>query len=88
MGQLEKIIYSLGTSNRNLEECVKLLKSYAVEMVADVRSFPTSKFQHFKRENLLQSLAEQGFGYYYLGKELGGYRQGGYEAYTQTLENT
>ena len=41
---------------------------------------------HFKKEFLVQSLAEGGFGYYYLGKELGGYRRGGYEAYTQILE--
>jgi uncharacterized protein (DUF488 family) len=86
MGQFGKIIYSLGTSNRGVDEFVKLLRSYVIEMVVDVRSFPTSKFQHFKRETLLQSLAEQGFGYYYLGKELGGYRKGGYEVYTQTLE--
>jgi uncharacterized protein (DUF488 family) len=86
MGQLGKIIYSLGTSNRSLEEFVKLLKSYAIEMVVDVRSFPASRFPHFRKEPLLQSLGEQGFGYYYLGKELGGYRKGGYEAYTQTLE--
>ncbi len=86
MAQFEKIIYSLGTSNRSLEEFVRLLKFYAIEMVVDVRSVPTSKFQRFKRESLLQSLGEQGFGYYYLGKELGGFRKGGYEAYTQTLE--
>jgi uncharacterized protein (DUF488 family) len=33
---------------------------------------------------LAQSLGEAGIGYAYLGKELGGYRQGGFEAYTQT----
>ncbi len=81
-----KTIYSLGTSNRTREEFVTLLRTFATEMVVDVRSFPTSKFHHFKKESLLQSLAEQGLGYYYLGKELGGYRKGGYEAYTQTLE--
>jgi uncharacterized protein (DUF488 family) len=86
MGQCGKIIHSLGTSHRTLEEFLQLLKSYAIEMVVDVRSFPTSKFQHFKKDTLLQSLGEHGFGYYFLGKELGGYRKGGYEAYTQTLE--
>jgi uncharacterized protein (DUF488 family) len=81
-----KTIYSLGTSNRTWEGFVILLRTYAVEMVVDVRSFPTSKFPHFKKESLAESLAEEWFGYYYLGKELGGYRRGGYEAYTQTLE--
>ena len=83
---MEKIIHSLGTSIRPWEDFISLLGTYAVEMVIDVRSFPTSKFPHFRRESLLQSLAEKGLGYYYLGKELGGYRKGGYEAYTQTLE--
>jgi len=52
----------------------------------DVRRFPTSKFPHFKQETLSQSLGEERLGYYYLGKELGGYRKGGYEAYTQTYD--
>jgi len=81
-----KIIFTLGSSNRTFEEFVELLRAYAVEMVTDVRSFPTSKFPHFKREILSKTLGEQGLGYYYLGKELGGYRKGGYEAYTQTYE--
>jgi uncharacterized protein (DUF488 family) len=81
----EKIIYTLGTSNRTLEEFVGLLRSHGIEMVVDVRSFPTSKFPPYKREALNQALAEKGLGYYFLGKELGGYRKGGYEAYTQTV---
>jgi len=81
---VEKIIFTLGTSSRTLEEFVQLLRMNSVEMVTDVRSFPTSKFPHFKKEALSQSLGEEGLGYLFLGKELGGYRKGGYEAYTQT----
>ena len=82
----EKIVFTLGTSNRRFAELVHLLRLKAIEMVVDVRSFPTSKFPHFKKETLSQSLGEAGLGYLYLGKELGGYRRGGYEAYTQTLD--
>jgi uncharacterized protein (DUF488 family) len=82
---VEKKIFTLGTSNRMWEEFIRLLRTYQVEMVIDVRSFPTSKFAHFKREFMNPSLGEAGFGYSYLGKELGGYRKEGYEAYTQTL---
>ncbi len=81
-----KTVFSLGTSNRSWEEFISLLQTYSIEMVVDVRSFPTSKFPHFKKESLVQSLAEKAFGYYCLGKELGGYRRGGYEVYTQTVE--
>jgi len=80
-----KEVFTLGTSNRSWEEFISLLRVYRIEMVIDVRSFPTSKFVHFKRESMNPSLAEAGFGYYFLGKELGGYRKGGYEAYTQSL---
>ncbi len=81
-----KTAFSLGTGNRSFEEFTGLLRTYAIEMVIDVRSFPTSRFAHFKKQALLHSLAEQGWGYSFLGKELGGYREGGYEAYTQTVE--
>ncbi len=81
-----KNIYSLGTADRTWEEFVCLLRSYGIEMVVDVRSRPTSKLPHFQRDFLARSLAEQGWGYFYLGKELGGFRPEGYEAYTQTLE--
>ena len=82
---VERNVWTLGTSNRSWEEFTRFLQMYRLEMVIDVRSFPTSKFAHFKQASLNPSLAEAGFGYYNLGKELGGYRKEGYEAYTQTL---
>ena len=82
---VEKRIFTLGTSTRTWEEFIHLLRVHQIEMVIDVRSLPTSKFAHFKRQSMNPSLGEAGFGYSYLGKELGGYRKEGYEAYTQTL---
>lgn len=83
-GPPERTIYSLGTSNRTAEEFIRLLQSYKVTMAIDVRSFPTSQFPHFRREALESCLRKQGIGYTYLGKELGGYRKEGYEAFRQT----
>jgi uncharacterized protein (DUF488 family) len=83
---MEKTLFTLGTSNRSLEEFIHLLRVNRIEIVADVRSFPTSRFPHFRKEALSQSLGEEGLGYSYLGKELGGYRKGGYEAYMQTYD--
>ena len=79
-------IYTLGTSTRTAEEFTSLLKLYAIDLIIDVRRFPTSKFEWFKEENLKTLLAEADVQYLYMGKELGGYRSGGYEAYTQTEE--
>jgi uncharacterized protein (DUF488 family) len=78
------IIYTLGTSTRSEQEFVELLKHYHIETAVDVRSFPQSRFEHFNRENLTRMLEGEGFGYVYLGKELGGFRKGGYLAYTKT----
>jgi uncharacterized protein (DUF488 family) len=53
--------------------------------VVDVRSFPQSRFEHFKKDNLARILKERGIDYFYLGKELGGFRKGGYLSYTKTV---
>ena len=79
-----KKIYSIGTSTRSLDEFVSLLRQYGIETAVDVRSFPTSRFEHFKRDAFERGLRELGFRYVYLGAELGGYRRGGYEHYMAT----
>ena len=78
------IIYTLGTSTHTKEEFIELLHHYRIETVVDVRSFPQSRFEHFKKENLAKILNERGFNYVYLGKELGGFRRGGYLSYSET----
>ena len=45
-----------------------------------------SKMPVFTRENLENLLKRQGINYVFLGKELGGFRKGGYDAYTTTEE--
>ncbi len=81
-----KKIYSAGTSTRSEIEFLELLRAYDIKTVVDVRRFPTSKFEHFKRENLEAFLRGEGIKYVYLGGELGGYRKGGYEGYLVTAE--
>ncbi|HID86552.1 MAG TPA: DUF488 domain-containing protein [Anaerolineae bacterium] len=76
------MVFTLGTSTRSAEEFLDLLAHYGIETLVDVRRFPTSRFEHFKGENLAALLAGEGIEYVYLGEELGGYRAGGYEAYT------
>jgi uncharacterized protein (DUF488 family) len=36
------IIYTIGHGNRNIEEFIKILKYYDIELVVDVRRFPTT----------------------------------------------
>jgi uncharacterized protein (DUF488 family) len=81
-----KLVYTVGTSTRSLDEFVALLRRYGVEVMIDVRRFPSSRFPHFRREELAGSLPQQGIDYYHLGEKLGGYRKGGYEAFSATEE--
>jgi uncharacterized protein (DUF488 family) len=78
------IVYTVGTSTRTKEEFIELLRHYHLATVVDVRSFPQSRFEHFDGESLAKLLSEVTIEYVYLGKELGGFRKGGYRAYTQT----
>lgn len=76
-------IYTIGYGNRKFEDFVFLLKRFGIELVADVRAFPTSKWPEFVKENLQMSLPARGIDYVHL-RELGGYRRGGYKAYMRT----
>lgn len=80
-----RTVFSVGSSNRTLEEFLGLLKRYGVEMLADVRCFPkSSRFNHFIKGKLEEALKEAGLGYIFLGEELGGFRKEGYQAYVTT----
>ena len=82
----DKLIYTLGTSTRSSEEFIKILTSHGVEVVVDVRRFPSSRFEHFCQEKLDDLLSEAGINYVYLGEKLGGYRRGGYQNFIATSE--
>lgn len=77
-------IWTIGHSNRSINTFLELLKEHKIQVLVDVRSFPTSKIEHFKRENMEKWLPENGIEYLWLGKELGGYRKGGYEKHMRT----
>jgi len=82
----DKPIYTLGTSTRSPEEFIALLRDHGVEMVVDVRRFPSSRFEHFNQEMLTKILNEAGLDYVYMGKELGGYRREGYRTFSDSAD--
>ena len=77
-------IWTIGHSNRSLETFLNLLNEHEIQVLADVRRFPTSKLERFKREALEKWLPKQGIEYVWLGEELGGYRRGGYKKHMRT----
>lgn len=70
-----KSIWTIGHSTHPFEEFVAMLKSFKIEVVADIRSFPGSrKFPHFNKESLEVSLPQNNISYVHL-KSLGGRRK-------------
>ena len=85
MYQPNKIsVWTIGYSNRSIKYFLDLLEEHESEVLVDVRRFPTSKVEQFKRERMERWLGEHGIEYVWMGEELGGYRRDGYEAYTET----
>jgi len=81
-----KKIYTLGTDRRSEEDFTEILLVYNIQSLIDVRSFPRSKIPIFSKENLEDLLKREGIEYHFLGKELGGFRKGGYNSYIITDE--
>jgi len=77
-------VWTVGHSNRSVRYFRDLLGEHGIEVLVDVRRFPTSKVKHFKREEMEGWLGECGIEYVWMGEELGGYRRGGYKAYMET----
>ena len=57
-------MWTIGHSNRSIEQFVALLEEHKIEALVDVRSFPTSKIEHFKREGMEKWLPEHGIEYF------------------------
>lgn len=71
-----KQIWTIGHSTHPFEDFLAMLKSFDIELVADVRSFPGSRrYPQFNKENLIASLPENGIEYVHIIK-LGGRRKG------------
>jgi uncharacterized protein (DUF488 family) len=69
------LVYTIGHSTHPLEEFTRILQSFAVALVADVRTVPRSRHNpQFNRETLPGDLAAAGLGYVHLAG-LGGLRK-------------
>ena len=69
-------LYTIGHSNLSFEAFVSLLKEFRIDLVADIRRYPSSrKFPHFNRPALCERLGVEGIDYLWL-EALGGRRSG------------
>lgn len=66
-------IFTIGHSNHDEQTFVDLLQQHRIDVVADVRSQPYSKYTtHFNAGKIKLALASAGIRYVFLGQQLGG----------------
>ena len=68
-------ILTVGHSNHEEREFLDLLQSAGVELLADVRANPRSRYPQFNHNDLAASAKAAGIDYVHLGQELGGRRE-------------
>jgi len=67
------ILYTIGHSNHDQEHFCTLLQQHRIDVLADVRSQPYSRYTpHFNAEERKAALATHGIRYVFLGDQLGG----------------
>ncbi|MDX6719720.1 MAG: hypothetical protein QOJ63_1974 [Solirubrobacteraceae bacterium] len=67
------VVWTVGHSNRALDEFAESVLGEQIEFLVDVRSFPYSRFApHFNREELDAAMSQLGVRYIFLGGALGG----------------
>ena len=69
----QRRVYTIGHSNHEEQTFLDLLLRHGIEVVADVRSQPYSKYTtQFNSDQIKPALAGAGINYVFLGRELGG----------------
>jgi uncharacterized protein (DUF488 family) len=79
----QPVLYTIGHSNHDQEHFCTLLQQHHIDVLADVRSQPYSRYTpQFNSEELKAALATHGIRYVFLGDQLGG-RPGDPEHYDE-----
>jgi uncharacterized protein (DUF488 family) len=61
---VDRLIYTIGHSNRSFESFLALLREHEIDVVADVRSSPYSRYAvHFSAEPIKAALENAGVKY-------------------------
>jgi len=69
----KRCVFTIGHSNHDEQTFVNLLKQHRIDVVADVRSQPYSKYTtHFNADQIKPALADVGVRYVFLGGQVGG----------------
>lgn len=72
---MKPTIYTIGHSTHHIDDFIKILQSFEIEVLTDVRRFPGSRsYPWFNKENLEKELEKNDIGYIHM-EELGGRRK-------------
>jgi uncharacterized protein (DUF488 family) len=75
MSEPRSEIWTIGHSTRSIEEFLSILKSFRIEVLVDIRTFPGSRrYPHFNKESLSTTLQQNGIEYVHM-LALGGRRK-------------
>ena len=70
---MSAVLFTIGHSNHEQAHLIELLTQHEIEVLADVRSAPYSRYTaHFNRETLQSAVKSAGLQYLFLGDSLGG----------------
>jgi len=87
MGAAGLTIWTIGHSNKTLDDFVTLLRSHSIGLVADVRRFPGSRrYPHFGQQALAPALKEHGIDYEHF-EDLGGRRAAAKDSLNSAWKN-
>ena len=77
--------YTIGYSNRKMEDFVEMLQKKEINHLVDIRRYPQSWRDEFDKEQLKESLPKHGISYSHCGG-VGGMREGSYTDHMRTGE--
>ncbi|MDR3640795.1 MAG: DUF488 domain-containing protein [Humidesulfovibrio sp.] len=68
-----RAIFTAGFSNLSLDRFLDNMRAYEIQVLVDVRSKPFASYTpHFNKDSIKAAALAAGFGYRYMGRELGG----------------
>lgn len=69
-------LYTIGHSDRSMEDFLFLLKKHGIKILVDIRAYPHStRFPHFTEDVLRAQINSSGIEYHWAGRQLGGMRK-------------
>lgn len=72
----ELTLFTVGHSNRTLEQLTDLLRGARVKILVDVRAYPVSaRLPHFSSDSIRATMDSVGITYHWAGRKLGGMRK-------------